>query len=59
MQFDPVLVDAFIAALTREHWESQATGQPPSADLPAGFPAQVAAQDHDDPTAPLRVVESR
>ena len=59
MQFDPVLVDAFIAALTREHWESQATGQPPSAALPTDFPAQVAAQDHDDPTAPLRVVESR
>jgi len=59
MQFDPVLVDAFIAALTRERWESQATGQPPSAPLPADFPAQVAAQDHDDPTAPLRVVESR
>ncbi len=59
MQFDPMLVDAFIAALTRERWESQATGQPPSAALLADFPAQVAAQDHDDPTAPLRVVESR
>ncbi len=59
MQFDPMLVDAFIAALTQERWESQATGQPPSAPLPADFPAQVAAQDHDDPTAPLRVVESR
>jgi putative nucleotidyltransferase with HDIG domain len=59
MQFDPMLVDAFIAALTREHWESQAAGQPPSTALPADFPAQVAAQDHDDPTAPLRVVESR
>ena len=59
MQFDPMLVDAFIAALARERWESQATGQPPSAALPADFPAQVAAQDHDDPTAPLRVVESR
>ena len=31
----------------------------PPASLPADFPAQVAAQDHDDPTAPLRVVESR
>jgi putative nucleotidyltransferase with HDIG domain len=59
MQFDPMLVDAFIAALAQERWESQATGQPPSAPLPADFPAQVAAQDHDDPTAPLRVVESR
>ena len=59
MQFDPMLVDAFIAALAREHWESQAPGRPPSAVVPADCPAQVAAQDHDDPTAPLRVVESR
>ncbi len=59
MQFDPMLVDAFIAALSCQRWESQATGQPSSAALPADFPAQVAAQDHDDPTAPLRVVESR
>jgi putative nucleotidyltransferase with HDIG domain len=59
LQFDPVLVDAFIAALGQERWESQAGGQSPPATLPADFPAQVAAQDHDDPTAPLRVVESR
>jgi putative nucleotidyltransferase with HDIG domain len=59
MQFDPVLVDAFIAALDKERWESQAGGQPASVTLPADFPAQVAAQDHDDPTAPLRVVERR
>jgi putative nucleotidyltransferase with HDIG domain len=59
MQFDPVLVDAFIAALSQEHWESETEGQSPPAALPDGFPAQVAAQDHDDPTAPLQVVESR
>ncbi len=59
LQFDPVLVDAFIAALGQECWESQAGGQSPPATLSADFPAQVAAQDHDDPTAPLRVVESR
>jgi putative nucleotidyltransferase with HDIG domain len=59
MQFDPVLVDAFIAALGQERWESQAAAPPSPAALPADFPAQVAAQDHDDPTAPLRVVESR
>ena len=59
MQFDPMLVDAFIAALSRERWEPQEAGQSPAAALPDGFPAQVAAQDHDDPTAPLRVVESR
>ena len=59
MQFDPVLVDAFIAALSQEHWESEAPGQSPPAALPDDFPAQVAAQDHDDPTAPLQVIESR
>jgi putative nucleotidyltransferase with HDIG domain len=59
MQFDPVLVDAFIAALARERWDSAAAGQSPPGPLPDDFPAQVAAQDHDDPTAPLRVVESR
>jgi HD-GYP domain-containing protein (c-di-GMP phosphodiesterase class II) len=51
-QFDPVLVEAFIAALHREGWR-----------LPARAPAPVdqqtvTAQDHDDPTAPLRVIES-
>jgi putative nucleotidyltransferase with HDIG domain len=59
MQFDPALVDAFITALSQEHWESEAASQSPSATLPDGFPAQVAAQDHDDPTAPLQVIESR
>ncbi len=59
LQFDPLLVDAFIAALSQERWASQAPARRPAGALPAGFPAQVAAQDHDDPTAPLRVVESR
>jgi putative nucleotidyltransferase with HDIG domain len=59
MQFDPVLVDAFIAALAQERWDSPAAGQSSPAALPDDFSAQVAAQDHDDPTAPLRVVESR
>jgi putative nucleotidyltransferase with HDIG domain len=52
-QFDPALVEAFITALSRNGWESQ-PGRPP-----AGFSGAVEAQDHDDPTAPLRVVESR
>jgi HD domain len=52
-QFDPVLVEAFITALCRDGWESQ-PGRPP-----AGFSGVVEAQDHDDPTTPLRVVESR
>src|SRR5579859_310820 len=51
-QFDPALVDAFVAALRREGWE-----QPPLAAVPPADDG-VAAQDHDDPTAPLRVVES-
>ena len=52
-QFDPVLVDAFITALQRDGWRPSKP-----ADVPPGFRAQIAAQDHDDPTAPLRVVES-
>jgi HD-GYP domain-containing protein (c-di-GMP phosphodiesterase class II) len=51
-QFDPLLVDAFIAALESESW---------SLPAPAAVPTDyrtVTAQDHDDPTAPLRVVES-
>jgi HD superfamily phosphohydrolase YqeK len=53
-QFDPVLVDVFIAALRREGWQPSKP-----VDVPPGFGAQVAAQDHDDPTAPLRVVGNR
>jgi len=49
-QFDPALVDAFVAALRREGWEQP---RPAAAQPGEG----VAAQDHDDPTAPLRVVE--
>ena len=52
-QFDPVLVDAFITALQRDGWRPSKP-----ADVPPGFRAQIAAQDHDDPTAPLRVVEN-
>jgi hypothetical protein len=50
-QFDPLLVRAFIAALAREDWPLP---EPPAA--PADLRI-VTAQDHDDPTAPLRVVE--
>jgi HD-GYP domain-containing protein (c-di-GMP phosphodiesterase class II) len=50
-QFDPALVDAFVAALEREGWE-----QPRAAAL---RPADgMAVRDHDDPTAPLRVVDT-
>jgi HD domain len=50
-QFDPLIVDAFIAALSREGWPLPARAEKP-ADL-----TTVTVQDHDDPTAPLRVVD--
>jgi HD superfamily phosphohydrolase YqeK len=51
-QFDPVIVEAFLAALGREGWQ-----QPDPPPVPAEGEV-VTAQDHDDPTAPLRVIES-
>jgi hypothetical protein len=54
IQFDAALVDAFITTLLREGWE-----RPESSALPPGHADGMTAQDHDDPTAPLRVVESR
>jgi HD domain len=51
-QFDPDLVDAFIVALRREGWPL-----PEQAPVPPARYA-VTAQDHDDPTAPLQVIES-
>jgi hypothetical protein len=51
-QFDPVLVEAFIDALHRDGWRLPERAAPP-ADRQT-----VTAQDHDDPTAPLRVIES-
>ena len=53
-QFDPVLVDAFVRALDREGWD-----RPDTTVVPPGFAGGMSAQDHDDPTAPLRVIESR
>jgi HD domain len=51
-QFDPALVDAFITALRREGWQpSERAAAPQARDT-------VTAQDHDDPTAPLQVIES-
>jgi hypothetical protein len=49
-QFDPLLVEAFIAALDVDEWPLPAPARAP-ADL-----AIVTVQDHDDPTAPLQVV---
>jgi hypothetical protein len=50
-QFDPALVEAFIAALRREGWEPRRPATVPAAD-------GVAVPDHDDPAAALRVVDS-
>ena len=53
-QFDPKIVDAFIAALEngREKWQLQELAQPRDYEI-------LTSQDHDDPIAPLRVVPSR
>ena len=52
-QFDPAFVDAFVAALKREGWQRP---EPPV--IAADDLAVVTAQDHDDPGAPLRVIDS-
>ena len=49
-QFDPAFVDAFVAALKREGW------QRPEPVITADD--LTTAQDHDDPGAPLRVIDS-
>jgi hypothetical protein len=49
-QFDPLVVEAFIAALDVEEWPL-----PRPATAPADL-TTVTVQDHDDPTAPLQVV---
>ena len=51
-QFDPALVDAFVAALEEEGWP-----RPEPAAL-LDYADGMIARDHDDPTAPLRVVGS-
>ncbi len=53
-QFDPVMVDAFVAALGRERWRP-----PEPVTAPEGQPIPATIQDHDDPTAPLRVIPRR
>jgi hypothetical protein len=52
-QFDPAFVDAFVAAIKREGWHRP---EPPV--LATDDLAALTAQDHDDPGAPLRVIES-
>jgi hypothetical protein len=52
-QFDPAFVDAFVAAIKREGWHRP---EPPV--LAADDLATITATDHDDPGAPLRVIDS-
>jgi HD-GYP domain-containing protein (c-di-GMP phosphodiesterase class II) len=52
-QFDPAFVDAFVAAILRDGWQSPELPMLAAEDLSA-----IAAQDHDDPGAPLRVIDS-
>jgi HD superfamily phosphohydrolase YqeK len=63
-QFDPAFVDAFVAAIKRDGWQSpepvlaaDAADAADGTDATDGLSA-VAAQDHDDPGAPLRVIDS-
>jgi HD domain len=51
-QFDPAFVEAFVAAIRREGWPR------PELILAADDVAVIASQDHDDPGAPLRVIDS-
>jgi HD-GYP domain-containing protein (c-di-GMP phosphodiesterase class II) len=48
--FDPTLVDAFVTALESEKWEQAGPVAPPE-----GEDVETTQQDHDDPSAPLRV----
>jgi hypothetical protein len=49
-QFDPKIVDAFVAALDQNGWDVQQPAKPRGHEI-------LTSQDHDDPMAPLRVVE--
>ncbi len=51
-QFDPAFVDAFVAAIKRDGWPR------PEPPVLAADELAVAAQDHDDPSAPLRVSDT-
>jgi putative nucleotidyltransferase with HDIG domain len=53
-QFDPAIVEAFLAALDRDGWQPPGPPGPPP-----GLATGTVMQDHDDPTAPLRVAERR
>lgn len=48
--FDPDMVAAFVRALRAQGWKTPEPQQPTAADL-----VTVTHQDHDDPTAPIRI----
>jgi HD domain len=52
-QFDPAFVDAFVAAIKREGWQRNQAPALAEEEL-----ATITSQDHDDPGAPLRVIDS-
>jgi HD-GYP domain-containing protein (c-di-GMP phosphodiesterase class II) len=49
--FDPAMVEAFVKALDRIGWEPPEPVAPPEDD----DTVQTTQQDHDDPTAPLKI----
>ncbi|GAA3193425.1 HD-GYP domain-containing protein [Actinocorallia longicatena] len=49
-EFDPAMVEAFLRALDRRGWEIP----PEPGEPPAG--AETAKHDHDDPTAPIPII---
>ena len=51
-QFDPLLVEAFVVALSRAGWHQPQPATPQPADGPP-------AASHDDPATPLQVIEGR
>jgi HD superfamily phosphohydrolase YqeK len=53
-QFDPAFVDALVAAVERDGWQTPDVPVPPP-----GEDVEAAAHDHDDPAVPLRVIGSR
>jgi HD-GYP domain-containing protein (c-di-GMP phosphodiesterase class II) len=52
-QFDPAFVDAFVVSVRHEGWQQPGVPAPSRGEL-----AEIAVQDHDDPTSPIRVADS-
>jgi HD domain len=52
-QFDPAFVDAFVAAVKRDGWQ-----HPQAPALSPDELTEMTVQDHDDPTAPIRVIDT-